>query len=202
MQCPCKSFTRQEVRGASDSTNQRIENNALVSSSGITGGARRAVYLVVSYSPVRCCSTSWRALGEGGGEHYFRPRRKPWPKRQESAKMKLLNKAVPSQITAFTQRQAPPTTAKTKFIHCSALRQIKPQRQRHTCAQRGDGSAEPDPGSNPVPPIWELPGDELPDLRPYQLGHNHAHQLVYRLRGLARGGDPGNRKSPALPARG
>ena len=37
LQCPCNSFTRQEVRGASDSTNQRIENNALVSSSGITG---------------------------------------------------------------------------------------------------------------------------------------------------------------------
>ena len=53
LQCPCNSFTRQEVRGASDSTNQRIENNALVSSSGITGGARRVVYLVVSYSPVR-----------------------------------------------------------------------------------------------------------------------------------------------------
>ena len=32
LQCPCNSFTRQEVRGASDSTNQRIENNALVSS--------------------------------------------------------------------------------------------------------------------------------------------------------------------------
>mgnify|MGYP007080500597 CR=1 FL=1 len=31
LQCPCNSFTRQEVRGASDSTNQRIENNALVS---------------------------------------------------------------------------------------------------------------------------------------------------------------------------
>ena len=53
LQCPCNSFTRQEVRGASDSTNQRIENNALVSSSGITGGARRVVYLVTSYSPVR-----------------------------------------------------------------------------------------------------------------------------------------------------
>ena len=53
LQCPCNSFTRQEVRGASDSTNQRIENNALVSSSGLTGGARRVVYLVVSYSPVR-----------------------------------------------------------------------------------------------------------------------------------------------------
>ena len=53
LQCPCNSFTRQEVRGASDSTNQRIENNALVSNSGITGGARRAVYLVVSSSPVR-----------------------------------------------------------------------------------------------------------------------------------------------------
>ena len=53
LQCPCNSFTRQEVRGASDSTNQRIENNALVSSSGFTGGARRVVYLVVSYSPVR-----------------------------------------------------------------------------------------------------------------------------------------------------
>ena len=36
LQCPCNSFTRQEVRGASDSTNQRIENNALVSNSGIT----------------------------------------------------------------------------------------------------------------------------------------------------------------------
>ena len=55
LQCPCNSFTRQEVRGASDSTNQRIENNALVSSSGITGGARRVVYLVTSYSPVRFC---------------------------------------------------------------------------------------------------------------------------------------------------
>ena len=33
LQCPCNSFTRQEVRGASDSTNQRIENNALVSNS-------------------------------------------------------------------------------------------------------------------------------------------------------------------------
>ena len=53
LQCPCNSFTRQEVRGASDSTNQRIVNNALVSSSGITGGARRVVYLVTSYSPVR-----------------------------------------------------------------------------------------------------------------------------------------------------
>ena len=53
LQCPCNSFTRQEVRGASDSTNQRIENNALVSSSGLSGGARRVVYLVVSYSPVR-----------------------------------------------------------------------------------------------------------------------------------------------------
>ena len=53
LQCPCNSFTRQEVRGASDSTNQRIENNALVSSSGLTGGARRVVYLVTSYSPVR-----------------------------------------------------------------------------------------------------------------------------------------------------
>ena len=53
LQCPCNSFTRQEVRGASDSTNQLIENNALVSSSGITGGARRVVYLVTSYSPVR-----------------------------------------------------------------------------------------------------------------------------------------------------
>ena len=53
LQCPCNSFTRQEVRGASDSTNQRIENNALVSSSGLTGGARKVVYLVVSYSPVR-----------------------------------------------------------------------------------------------------------------------------------------------------
>ena len=53
LQCPCNSFTRQEVRGASDSTNQRIENNALVSSSGFTGGARRVVCLVVSYSPVR-----------------------------------------------------------------------------------------------------------------------------------------------------
>ena len=53
LQCPCNSFTRQEVRGASDSTNQRIENNALVSSSGLTGGARRVVYLVVSCSPVR-----------------------------------------------------------------------------------------------------------------------------------------------------
>ena len=53
LQCPCNSFTRQEVRGASDSTNQRIENNALVSSSGITGGARRVVYLVTSCSPVR-----------------------------------------------------------------------------------------------------------------------------------------------------
>ena len=53
LQCPCNSFTRQEVRGASDSTNQRIENNALVSSSGFTGGARRVVYLVTSYSPVR-----------------------------------------------------------------------------------------------------------------------------------------------------
>ena len=55
LQCPCNSFTRQEVRGASDSTNQRIENNALalVSSSGTTGGARRVVYLVTSYSPVR-----------------------------------------------------------------------------------------------------------------------------------------------------
>ena len=40
-------------RGASDSTNQRIENNALVSSSGLSGGARKVVYLVVSYSPVR-----------------------------------------------------------------------------------------------------------------------------------------------------
>jgi hypothetical protein len=29
LQCPCNSFTRQEVRGASDSTNQRIENNAI-----------------------------------------------------------------------------------------------------------------------------------------------------------------------------
>ena len=47
LQCPCNSFTRQEVRGASDSTNQQIENNALVSSSGFTGGARRVVYLVV-----------------------------------------------------------------------------------------------------------------------------------------------------------
>ena len=28
LQCPCNSFTRQEVRGASDSTNQRIENSA------------------------------------------------------------------------------------------------------------------------------------------------------------------------------
>ena len=53
LQCPCNSFTRQEVRGASDSTNQRIENNALVSNSVTTGGARRVVYLVVSYSPVR-----------------------------------------------------------------------------------------------------------------------------------------------------
>ena len=53
LQCPCNSFTRQEVRGASDSTNQRIENNALVSNSATTGGARRVVYLVVSYSPVR-----------------------------------------------------------------------------------------------------------------------------------------------------
>ena len=53
LQCPCNSFTRQEVRGASDSTNQRIENNALVSSSGLTGGARRVVYLVTSCSPVR-----------------------------------------------------------------------------------------------------------------------------------------------------
>ena len=55
LQCPCNSFTRQEVRGASDSTNQRIENNALalVSSSGTPGGARRVVYLVTSYSPVR-----------------------------------------------------------------------------------------------------------------------------------------------------
>ena len=53
LQCPCNSFTRQEVRGASDSTNQRIENNALVSSSGIAGGARRVVCLVVSCSPVR-----------------------------------------------------------------------------------------------------------------------------------------------------
>ena len=41
LQCPCNSFTRQEVRGASDSTNQRIENNALVSNSVTTGGARR-----------------------------------------------------------------------------------------------------------------------------------------------------------------
>ena len=53
LQCPCNSFTRQEVRGASDSTNQPIENNALVSSSALSGGARRVVYLVVSYSPVR-----------------------------------------------------------------------------------------------------------------------------------------------------
>ena len=60
LQCPCNSFTRQEVRGASDSTNQRIENNALVSSSGITGGARRVVYLVTSYSPVR--GSEWAGL--------------------------------------------------------------------------------------------------------------------------------------------
>ena len=37
LQCPCNSFTRQEVRGASDSTNQRIENNALVSNTGSPG---------------------------------------------------------------------------------------------------------------------------------------------------------------------
>ena len=53
LQCPCNSFTRQEVRGASDSTNQRIENNALVSSSGLTGGARQNLNGVAS--------------GDGGG---------------------------------------------------------------------------------------------------------------------------------------
>ena len=40
LQCPCNSFTRQEVRGASDSTNQRIENNALCRMSrALVGGA-------------------------------------------------------------------------------------------------------------------------------------------------------------------
>ena len=66
LQCPCNSFTRQEVRGASDSTNQRIENNALVSSSGFTGGARKVVYLVVSYSPVRADSAAALSTAEPG----------------------------------------------------------------------------------------------------------------------------------------
>ena len=74
LQCPCNSFTRQEVRGASDSTNQRIENNALVSSSGFTGGARKAVCLVVSYSPVRHAPTPRNPPGAGPAL----PAR-PWP---------------------------------------------------------------------------------------------------------------------------
>ena len=40
LQCPCNSFTRQEVRGASDSTNQRIENNAWLNPSSIKGESR------------------------------------------------------------------------------------------------------------------------------------------------------------------
>ena len=59
LQCPCNSFTRQEVRGASGSTNQRIENNALVSSRASpgwyewAGGAGLCVH--------------WVAMGLGGG---------------------------------------------------------------------------------------------------------------------------------------
>ena len=70
LQCPCNSFTRQEVRGASDSTNQRIENNALVSSSGFTGGARRVVYLVVSYSPVRTAAGKENGAPDAHGGEY------------------------------------------------------------------------------------------------------------------------------------
>ena len=77
LQCPCNSFTRQEVRGASDSTNQRIENSALVSSSGITGGARRAVCLVVSSSPVHPrtprCRLGWQATGRAQGQPCEKP---------------------------------------------------------------------------------------------------------------------------------
>ena len=76
LQCPCNSFTRQEVRGASDSTNQRIENNALVSSSGITGGARRVVYLVVSYSPVRWRGGAAARAARVAGDYEGRAKKK------------------------------------------------------------------------------------------------------------------------------
>ena len=81
LQCPCNSFTRQEVRGASDSTNQRIENNALVSSSGFTGGARRVVYLVTSYSKVR-----WREFQDDARRTTYSPSGRPAEFVDEDAK--------------------------------------------------------------------------------------------------------------------
>ena len=53
LQCPCNSFTRQEVRGASDSTNQRIENNALVPLVSNTGspGVRARPFALQWASP-------------------------------------------------------------------------------------------------------------------------------------------------------
>ena len=68
LQCPCNSFTRQEVRGASDSTNQRIENNALVSSSGFTGGARSVVY---THANPWCACGKWEVemrIGDVAGD--------------------------------------------------------------------------------------------------------------------------------------
>ena len=46
LQCPCKSFTRQEVRGASDSTNQRIAmHSECLSSPGAVASLRRRLLL-------------------------------------------------------------------------------------------------------------------------------------------------------------